>query len=78
MRNSYAHTSVAPYAVRAKPGAPVAAPLEWDEVERNDMRPQKYSLDNIFRRLGQKADPWRDIKRHAQSLSHAYERLTSL
>ena len=31
-RNTYAQTAVAPYAVRAKPGAPVATPLFWDEV----------------------------------------------
>jgi bifunctional non-homologous end joining protein LigD len=75
LRNSYAHTGVAPYAVRAKPGAPVATPLEWDEMTRNDMHPQKYTLDNVFRRLGQKADPWRDITRHAQTLSAARKRL---
>ena len=31
-RNAYAQTAVAPYAVRALPGAPVAAPLDWDEL----------------------------------------------
>ena len=34
MRNAYAQTAVAPYAVRARRGAPVATPLEWDELER--------------------------------------------
>lgn len=75
VRNSYGHTGVAPYAIRAKSGAPVATPLAWDEVEQNDMHPQKYTLANIFRRLGQKADPWRDMLRHAQSLSPARKRL---
>ena len=32
-RNTYGQTVVAPYAVRALPGAPVATPLAWDEVE---------------------------------------------
>ena len=31
-RNAYAQTAVAPYAVRALPGAPVAAPLDWEEL----------------------------------------------
>ena len=34
MRNAYAQTAVAPYAVRARRGAPVATPLEWDELDR--------------------------------------------
>jgi bifunctional non-homologous end joining protein LigD len=33
LRNSYGATAVAPYAVRALAGAPVATPLEWQEVE---------------------------------------------
>jgi bifunctional non-homologous end joining protein LigD len=32
LRNSYGQTMVSPYSVRAKPGAPVATPLDWDEL----------------------------------------------
>ena len=32
VRNSYGQTSVAPYSVRAKDGAPVATPLHWEVV----------------------------------------------
>ena len=38
MRNAYAQTAVAPYAVRARRGAPVATPLEWDELGRRGLR----------------------------------------
>jgi bifunctional non-homologous end joining protein LigD len=68
MRNAYGQTSVAPYALRALPGAPVAAPLEWDELGRSDLGPRAYTLKNIFRRLGRIEDPWRDIFRHRQRL----------
>lgn len=68
-RNAYAQTTVAPYAVRAKPGAPVATPLEWDEL--SDKQPQSYNIRNIFRRLSQKADPWKDINVHSHSLTSA-------
>lgn len=78
VRNSYGHTSVAPYAIRARPGAPVATPLEWDELTREDIQPRHYTIANIFRRLGQKPDPWRDIARHAQSLTGVRERLADL
>ncbi len=33
-RNGFGATGVAPYAVRAKDGAPVAAPVTWDELSR--------------------------------------------
>ena len=38
MRNGYAQTAVAAYGVRARRGAPVATPLEWDELENRGMR----------------------------------------
>jgi bifunctional non-homologous end joining protein LigD len=59
LRNSYAQTSVAPYSVRALPGAPVATPMEWDELSGSE--PRSWSIENIFRRLGQREDPWRDL-----------------
>jgi bifunctional non-homologous end joining protein LigD len=37
LRNSYAHTSVPPYALRAVSGAPVATPLDWEELEKSDL-----------------------------------------
>ncbi len=67
-RNAYAQTAVAPYAVRAKPGAPVAAPIEWDELNGR-MSPQKYNIKNIFRRLSQKKDPWEDFRKHAVTIT---------
>ena len=60
-RTAYAQTAVGPYAVRARPGAPIATPLTWDEALSSDMSAQRYTLANIFRRLGQVEDPWADI-----------------
>ncbi len=37
MRNAYAQTAVAPYSVRGRPGAPVATPLRWEELEDRDL-----------------------------------------
>jgi len=65
-RNGYAQTAVAPYAVRAIDGAPVACPLEWDELGRVD--PQGFTVRNLFRRLGRRADPWADMAQAAAPL----------
>lgn len=75
LRNAYGQTAVAPYGVRAKPGAPVATPVDWDEALAADMQPRKYTIRNIFRRLGSKEDPWRDMGRHGVSARRLKERL---
>lgn len=74
-RNAYAQTVAAPYTVRARPAAPVATPLAWEELADRALTPQRYTIVNLFRRLGRKPDPWRDIARHAQPLAAARARL---
>lgn len=77
-RNAFAQTGVAPYSVRAKEGAPVAAPLTWSEVRDSRLTPQKYHIKNIFRRLARKGDLWHDINKHAVSLAQARKYLDTL
>jgi len=69
LRNSYGQHAVAPYSLRALPGAPVAVPLDWDEATAQDFDPRRYRLSNVFRRLGHKPDPWEGMRRHAHSVS---------
>jgi len=78
LRNAYGQNSVAPYAVRAKPGAPVATPLDWDELSDADLHSQTYTAQNVFRRLGQKEDPWKGMMRHAHSLDGAQSQLDEM
>lgn len=78
LRNAYAQTSAPPYSVRPRPGAPVATPLDWNEIGSGELGPRKYTIRNLFRRLGQKGDPWRGMGRHATSLGMASERLGEL
>jgi len=68
-RNGYAQTAVAPYAVRGLPGAPVACPLEWDELGRTD--PGRFTVRNVFRRLARRDDPWAGMWERPGSLSGA-------
>ncbi|HEX4220827.1 MAG TPA: non-homologous end-joining DNA ligase [Pseudonocardiaceae bacterium] len=64
-RNAYGQTAIAPYSLRSRPGAPVATPIDLDEVGR--VTPDKYTLHNVRRRLANKPDPWADLARHAVS-----------
>ena len=78
MRNGYAQTVVPPYAARAKPGASVATPLRWRELSDSSLRPDKFTVRNIGRRLSRVGDPWEEIARHAKSLGPARRRLARL
>jgi bifunctional non-homologous end joining protein LigD len=77
-RNAYGQTAVAPYSVRARAAAPVATPMDWAELDDPGLGPGRYTITNLFRRLGQKPDPWAEIGRHARPLAAARERLTAL
>jgi len=77
MRNAYAQTVVAPYSVRARPGAHVATPLRWEELEDRDLTPGRFTLRSIgdrLERLGA-ADPWAGLGRHRYGLDRAARRL---
>ncbi len=76
MRNAYAQTAVAPYSVRARGGAPVATPLEWDELSNRGMRPDRFTIRDIPKRLAGQRDPWADLHRHARALSRPRNRLS--
>jgi bifunctional non-homologous end joining protein LigD len=78
LRNRYAQTAVPPYAVRPRPGAPVATPIEWDELSDSKLRPDRWTLKTVLRRLGAKGDPWADIGASARGLSGARKRLEEL
>lgn len=77
-RNGYAQHSVAPYSVRGLPGAPVATPLRWEELEERSLRSQSWSVANVRPRVESDGDPWREIARHARSLGPARRALERL
>jgi bifunctional non-homologous end joining protein LigD len=78
MRNGYAQTAVAAYGVRAGRGAPVATPLEWDELNNRSLRPDGFTIRDVPKRIAEQGDPWADLRRHARSLSRPMQRLAKL
>ena len=67
LRMAYAQTAATPYSVRPRPGAPVAHPLDWDELSGWD--PAAHTIGSIPRRLAQKPDPWAGLMDDAVALS---------
>ena len=68
-RNAWAQTAVPPYSVRPKPGAPVAVPLLWEELDSAD--PDGWNVRTIGQRLAETPDPWRGFGPHMRTLGAA-------
>jgi len=67
-QNAVNKTLVAPYSVRPAPGAPVSVPLEWDELDDPDLRPDRWTIHTVLDRLGSVGDPFDALIGVAQSL----------
>ena len=74
-RNGYGAHAVAPYSVRARPGAPVAMPIPWSEVEEEDLTASRYTIRDAVDVVSKRGDLWADISREAGSIGAARKRL---
>jgi bifunctional non-homologous end joining protein LigD len=74
-RNGYAQHAVAAYSVRPRATAPVATPLQWDELDDRRLSPQRWTVTTIGDRLSAEGDPWKGIGSHARALGAAIRRL---
>jgi bifunctional non-homologous end joining protein LigD len=52
-RNDYTATAIADYAVRARPGAPVALPVAWSEL-KNLESPSQFAMKDVLQRMRNK------------------------
>jgi bifunctional non-homologous end joining protein LigD len=58
LRNQRSATAVASYSTRARPGAPVATPIGWEELDAR-LTPDRFNVRNLGNRLAKLvADPW--------------------
>ena len=67
-RNGYSATFAAPYAVRARPGAPISAPCTWEEVEKGEVHPQAFTIRTIADRVDAVGDLWSDMRKRRYSI----------
>jgi DNA ligase D len=59
------------WSVRARPGAQVSTPFEWDELE--DIDPEACTLATVPARVEARGDPWADVDADPQSLAPLLE-----
>jgi bifunctional non-homologous end joining protein LigD len=58
LRNARGATAVGAYSTRARPGAPVSTPVDWDELGPG-LVPGRFTVGNLLARLDSlSADPW--------------------
>lgn len=77
-RNAYGQHVAAPYAVRLRPGATVAVPLEWDEATDPTFDPRAHDVTNVFRLVTHRDDPWAGWSQDARPLDEPRQRLDRL
>jgi bifunctional non-homologous end joining protein LigD len=70
-------TIVAPYSLRAQPGATVSTPLRWDEVE-GGLDPARFTLRTVPARVAERGDPMAGLPGARPDLPRAMERLEAL
>ena len=68
LRNAKGSNAVAAYSTRAKPGAPIAVPISWEELE-SGIQSDAFNLTNIFDRLRRSEDPWADFDKVRQFIT---------
>jgi len=54
-------TLVAPYSPRPAAGAPVSAPIEWEELDDPGLRPDGVTIRTVGQRLAERGDPFRTV-----------------
>jgi bifunctional non-homologous end joining protein LigD len=67
-QNAINKTLVAPYSPRPAPGAPVSAPITWDELDDPGLRPDGFTIRSVLPRLETHGDLFSAVLDHRQKL----------
>jgi bifunctional non-homologous end joining protein LigD len=67
-QNAANKTLVAPYAVRPAAGAPVSAPITWDELDDPELRPDRWTIRTAIARVARVGDLFAPVQTDRQVL----------
>ncbi|MHB1533352.1 MAG: DNA polymerase domain-containing protein [Acidimicrobiales bacterium] len=67
-QNAINKTLVAPYSPRPAPGAPVSAPIEWEELEDPALSPDGFTIRTVLARITERGDLFRGVLNFDQHL----------
>jgi bifunctional non-homologous end joining protein LigD len=68
-QNAINKTLVAPYSPRPAAGAPVSAPIEWDELDDRSLRPDGFTIRTVLDRLADRGDLFASVLEEKQQLT---------
>jgi bifunctional non-homologous end joining protein LigD len=71
LRNAWNATAIADYSTRARPGAPVAVPVRWEELTTRARKPPARSIRDVPARIADDPDPWDGFEGVRQSITAA-------
>jgi bifunctional non-homologous end joining protein LigD len=74
LRNAWNATAIADYSTRARPGATVALPITWDEVNPRVKNPPVHTIRDVPDRVASEPDPWPGFDELRQSITAAARR----
>ncbi|NUS30393.1 MAG: ATP-dependent DNA ligase [Streptomyces sp.] len=75
-RNAYAQTAVAPYTVRARPGAPVATPMSWSQLDDPGLDARRWTIEDAVDQA--RTNPWAGVMGRGRALGPARRRLNAM
>ena len=68
LQNIKGKTVAGAYCVRARDGATVSTPLDWDELDE-DLDPRDFTIDSVIPRFAKKGDIWASGLKKKNSLT---------
>jgi bifunctional non-homologous end joining protein LigD len=69
LRNDREATAIASYSPRARSGAPVALPIEWQDLQQNQAKQPRFGILEVPTLLRRRArDPWQEFETARSSL----------